>query len=167
MAAALLGVMHLMPEWSQGTMPFRLMRLLVVVVAGVVAYFATLLVLGFRVKRVCPSHSVSHCDGKRKPASLRRSGFFYDVRRSAAMRRAFSSRRIARANCPADDGEGDHSVPAGQHVQLAAQHRPQRHPDKDHGEQQSVQAATGLRLQAVNQVLMCPPGLTAGRDRSQ
>ena len=47
MAAALLGVMHLMPEWSQGTMPFRLM---VVVVAGVVAYFATLLVLGFRVK---------------------------------------------------------------------------------------------------------------------
>lgn len=50
MAAALLGVMHLMPEWSQGTMPFRLMRLLVVVVAGVVAYFATLLVLGFRVK---------------------------------------------------------------------------------------------------------------------
>ncbi len=50
MAAALLGVMHIMPEWSQGTMPFRLMRLLVVVVAGVVAYFATLLVLGFRVK---------------------------------------------------------------------------------------------------------------------
>ena len=50
MAAALLGVMHLMPEWSLGTMPFRLMRLLAVVIAGVVAYFATLLVLGFRVK---------------------------------------------------------------------------------------------------------------------
>jgi putative peptidoglycan lipid II flippase len=50
MAAALLGVMHIMPEWSQGTMPFRLLRLLVVVVAGVVAYFATLLLLGFRVK---------------------------------------------------------------------------------------------------------------------
>ena len=49
-AAALLGVMHIMPEWSLGTMPFRLMRLLVVVVAGVVAYFATLLLLGFRVK---------------------------------------------------------------------------------------------------------------------
>ena len=42
--------MHIMPEWSLGTMPFRLMRLLVVVVAGVVAYFATLLLLGFRVK---------------------------------------------------------------------------------------------------------------------
>lgn len=50
MAAALLGVMHLMPEWSLGTMPFRLMRLLAVVIAGMVAYFATLLVLGFRVK---------------------------------------------------------------------------------------------------------------------
>ena len=50
MASALLGVMHLMPEWSLGTMPFRLMRLLAVVIAGVVAYFATLLVLGFRVK---------------------------------------------------------------------------------------------------------------------
>ena len=42
--------MYLMPEWSQGTMPFRLMRLMVVVVAGVVAYFATLLLLGFRLK---------------------------------------------------------------------------------------------------------------------
>ena len=50
MSAALLGVMYLMPEWSQGTMPFRLLRLMVVVVAGVVAYFATLLLLGFRVK---------------------------------------------------------------------------------------------------------------------
>jgi len=50
MAAALVGVMYLMPEWSQGTMPFRLMRLMVVVVAGVVAYFATLLLLGFRLK---------------------------------------------------------------------------------------------------------------------
>lgn len=50
MAAALLGMMYIMPEWSQGTMPFRIMRLMVVVVAGVVAYFATLLVLGFRVK---------------------------------------------------------------------------------------------------------------------
>ena len=38
MSAALLGVMYLMPEWSQGTMPFRLLRLMVVVVAGVVAY---------------------------------------------------------------------------------------------------------------------------------
>jgi putative peptidoglycan lipid II flippase len=50
MAAALVGMMYIMPEWSQGTMPFRIMRLMVVVVAGIAAYFATLLVLGFRVK---------------------------------------------------------------------------------------------------------------------
>ena len=50
MAAVLLGVMHLMPEWSQGEMPMRILRLMGVVVAGVVAYFATLAVLGFKVK---------------------------------------------------------------------------------------------------------------------
>lgn len=50
MAAVLLGVMHIMPEWSQGTMPWRILRLMGVVIAGIVAYFATLLVLGFRVK---------------------------------------------------------------------------------------------------------------------
>ena len=31
-------------------MPFRLLRLMAVVAAGVVAYFATLMALGFRVK---------------------------------------------------------------------------------------------------------------------
>jgi hypothetical protein len=46
----LLGMMYIMPEWSQGTMPFRILRLMAVVVAGIAAYFATLLVLGFRVK---------------------------------------------------------------------------------------------------------------------
>ncbi len=50
MAAVLLGVMHLMPEWSQGEMPMRILRLMGVVVAGVVAYFATLALLGFKVK---------------------------------------------------------------------------------------------------------------------
>ncbi|MDU2940294.1 MAG: murein biosynthesis integral membrane protein MurJ [Enterobacteriaceae bacterium] len=50
MAAVLLGMMHLMPEWSQGEMPMRILRLMGVVVAGVVAYFATLAVLGFKVK---------------------------------------------------------------------------------------------------------------------
>jgi putative peptidoglycan lipid II flippase len=50
MAAVLLGLMYVMPEWSQGTMPFRILRLMAVVVAGIAAYFATLLVLGFRVK---------------------------------------------------------------------------------------------------------------------
>ncbi len=50
MSAALLGMMHVMPEWSLGTMPYRLMRLMAVVGVGVVAYFATLAVLGFKVK---------------------------------------------------------------------------------------------------------------------
>jgi putative peptidoglycan lipid II flippase len=50
MSAALLGMMSIMPEWSQGTMPFRLLRLMAVVGVGVVAYFASLLLLGFRVK---------------------------------------------------------------------------------------------------------------------
>ena len=50
MSAALLGMMHVMPEWSLGTMPYRLMRLMAVVCVGVVAYFATLAVLGFKVK---------------------------------------------------------------------------------------------------------------------
>lgn len=50
MAAALLGMMHVMPEWSLGTMPYRLLRLMAVVGVGVVAYFATLAVLGFKVK---------------------------------------------------------------------------------------------------------------------
>ncbi|MGE6062531.1 hypothetical protein, partial [Klebsiella pneumoniae] len=42
--------MSIMPEWSLGTMPYRLMRLMAVVGVGVVAYFATLAVLGFKVK---------------------------------------------------------------------------------------------------------------------
>jgi putative peptidoglycan lipid II flippase len=50
MSAALLGMLYVMPDWSAGTMPFRLMRLMAVVVVGVVAYFATLAVLGFKVK---------------------------------------------------------------------------------------------------------------------
>lgn len=50
MAAALLGMMHIMPDWAQGTMPWRLLRLMAVVMVGVVAYFATLAVLGFKVK---------------------------------------------------------------------------------------------------------------------
>ncbi|SUB72029.1 integral membrane protein MviN [Pluralibacter gergoviae] len=50
MAAVLLGMMHIMPEWSQGNMPMRLLRLMAVVVAGIAAYFATLMVLGFRIK---------------------------------------------------------------------------------------------------------------------
>lgn len=50
MAVVLVGVMSVMPAWHLGGMPDRLLRLVAVVVAGVVAYFATLLVLGFRIK---------------------------------------------------------------------------------------------------------------------
>lgn len=48
MAAALVGMLYVMPEWSLGGMPYRLLRLMAVVVVGVVAYFATLALLGFR-----------------------------------------------------------------------------------------------------------------------
>lgn len=50
MALVLLGVMHIMPEWSQGNMLWRLIRLGLVVVAGIAGYFATLTALGFRLK---------------------------------------------------------------------------------------------------------------------
>ncbi|MDF2778436.1 MAG: mviN [Enterobacteriaceae bacterium] len=50
MAAALLGVLSIMPEWSQGTMAWRLLRLMAVVAVGGIAYFATLALLGFKVK---------------------------------------------------------------------------------------------------------------------
>ncbi|MNF19487.1 putative peptidoglycan biosynthesis protein MurJ [compost metagenome] len=50
MSAVLVGVMQLMPAWEQGMMLERFLRLGVVIVAGVVAYFGTLLVLGFRLR---------------------------------------------------------------------------------------------------------------------
>jgi len=50
MSAALVGMLYIMPDWSQGTMLWRLLRLMAVVVAGIAAYFAALAVLGFKVK---------------------------------------------------------------------------------------------------------------------
>ncbi|EPJ3205674.1 murein biosynthesis integral membrane protein MurJ [Salmonella enterica subsp. enterica serovar Derby] len=50
MSAALVGMLYIMPDWSQGTMVWRVMRLMGVVVVGIVAYFAALAVLGFKVK---------------------------------------------------------------------------------------------------------------------
>lgn len=50
MSGVLLGMLHIMPEWSLGTMPRRLLRLMAVVLAGIAAYFAALAVLGFKVK---------------------------------------------------------------------------------------------------------------------
>jgi putative peptidoglycan lipid II flippase len=48
MAAALFGLMQFMPDWSQGNMLMRLLRLAGLVLVGIVAYFATLGLLGFR-----------------------------------------------------------------------------------------------------------------------
>ncbi|AMO74517.1 murein biosynthesis integral membrane protein MurJ [Pseudomonas citronellolis] len=50
MSAVLLGLMHFMPAWDLGGMPLRLARLGVLVVAGVVAYFGMLALLGFRLR---------------------------------------------------------------------------------------------------------------------
>ncbi|NBA96445.1 murein biosynthesis integral membrane protein MurJ [Pseudomonas sp. R5(2019)] len=50
MAAVLFGLMQLMPAWEQGQMLERFLRLGGLVLAGVLAYFGTLLVLGFRLK---------------------------------------------------------------------------------------------------------------------
>ncbi|MEN0106181.1 MAG: murein biosynthesis integral membrane protein MurJ [Pseudomonas sp.] len=50
MAAVLVGLMWVMPAWEQGAMWLRLLRLGALVAAGIAAYFAVLLVLGFRVR---------------------------------------------------------------------------------------------------------------------
>ncbi|WP_339511559.1 murein biosynthesis integral membrane protein MurJ [Pseudomonas sp. RL_15y_Pfl2_60] len=50
MAGVLLGVMHFMPQWSSGGMLERLLRLGVLVAAGLLSYFASLLLMGFRLR---------------------------------------------------------------------------------------------------------------------
>ena len=50
MSAVLLGLMHLMPAWDHGNMLERFIRLGGLVVAGVLAYFGMLLLLGLRLK---------------------------------------------------------------------------------------------------------------------
>ena len=50
MSAVLLGLMQLMPAWDQGHMLERFIRLGGLVVAGVLAYFGSLLLLGLRLK---------------------------------------------------------------------------------------------------------------------
>ena len=50
MSAVLLGLMQLMPAWDQGHMLERFIRLGGLVVAGVLAYFGMLLLLGLRLK---------------------------------------------------------------------------------------------------------------------
>ncbi|MNN70852.1 putative peptidoglycan biosynthesis protein MurJ [compost metagenome] len=50
MSAVLLGLMHFMPAWGEGGMLERFLRLGALVVAGVVAYFGMLALLGFRLR---------------------------------------------------------------------------------------------------------------------
>ena len=50
MTALLLLAMYFMPAWSEGDMWLRLLRLGALVALGLVGYFATLLLLGFRVR---------------------------------------------------------------------------------------------------------------------
>ncbi len=50
MVAVLLGLLALMPAWEQGGMAERFLRLGVLVLAGVMAYFGTLALLGFRLR---------------------------------------------------------------------------------------------------------------------
>ncbi|MFJ5363782.1 murein biosynthesis integral membrane protein MurJ [Pectobacterium punjabense] len=48
MSVVLLGMLWWMPAWDDGNMTIRILRLLLVVVAGAGSYFATLALLGFR-----------------------------------------------------------------------------------------------------------------------
>ncbi|TWI54321.1 putative peptidoglycan lipid II flippase [Pseudomonas duriflava] len=50
MSSVLLACMQVMPDWSVGDMPMRFLRLGAVVAAGLVAYFGTLALFGFRVR---------------------------------------------------------------------------------------------------------------------
>ncbi|MDT4883537.1 putative lipid II flippase MurJ [compost metagenome] len=50
MCAVLLGVMQWLPAWEQGGMTERLLRLGLLVGAGVIAYFGMLAALGFRLR---------------------------------------------------------------------------------------------------------------------
>lgn len=50
MAGVLLGLLWVMPDWAQGDMVWRLMRLAGVCAVGGAAYFAVLALLGFRIR---------------------------------------------------------------------------------------------------------------------
>ena len=50
MSAVLLAGMHYMPAWAEGQMLERFLRLGALVIAGVVAYFGMLVLMGFRLR---------------------------------------------------------------------------------------------------------------------
>lgn len=55
MAAALIGLLSVMPEWAQNGMPWRLLRLMGVVMVGFIVYFTTLWLVGFRPRHFARS----------------------------------------------------------------------------------------------------------------
>ncbi|MCS3433583.1 murein biosynthesis integral membrane protein MurJ [Klebsiella sp. BIGb0407] len=50
MSGVLIGMLMLLPSWDTGSMFYRLSRLILVVVVGAGSYFATLMLLGFKLK---------------------------------------------------------------------------------------------------------------------
>ena len=58
MVVVLFGMLHFMPEWQEGNMLMRILRLLAVVIVGAGSYFVALFVLGFR-PRDFTKHSVA------------------------------------------------------------------------------------------------------------
>lgn len=50
MCAALFAMLAIMPDWTQGNIFWRLSRLLAVVLTGITTYFASLALLGFRLR---------------------------------------------------------------------------------------------------------------------
>lgn len=50
MSGVLIGMLVLLPAWDTGSMFYRLLRLMSVVIVGAGAYFATLMLLGFKLK---------------------------------------------------------------------------------------------------------------------
>ncbi len=49
MGVTLIGFLLIMPDWSKGSMPWRLLRLMTVVTVGGIVYFSTLWLIGFRL----------------------------------------------------------------------------------------------------------------------
>jgi len=50
MSGVLIGMLVLLPAWDTGSMFYRLSRLMLVVIVGAGSYFATLMLLGFKLK---------------------------------------------------------------------------------------------------------------------
>ncbi|WP_299996669.1 murein biosynthesis integral membrane protein MurJ [uncultured Cedecea sp.] len=50
MSGVLIGMLVLLPSWDTGSMFYRLSRLMLVVIVGAGSYFATLMLLGFKLK---------------------------------------------------------------------------------------------------------------------